>query len=94
MFPYPIEKQPLIKQYRYRLLLYISIITWLLPLIAIMLISLRSLSDLNAGNYWGIPTEIHFLQNYSEVFVRSPMARFFLNSLIITIPTTIITYFV
>ena len=91
MFPYPIEKQPILNQYRYRIFLYLSIITWLLPLIAIMLISVRSLSDLNAGNYWGVPTEIHFLQNYSEVFVRSPMARFFLNSLIITIPTTLIT---
>ena len=30
-------------------------------------------------------------QNYSEVFIRSPMARFFFNSLIITIPTTIVT---
>ena len=91
MFPYPIEKQPILNQYRYRIFLYLSILTWLLPLIAIMLISVRSLSDLNAGNYWGVPSEIHFLQNYSEVFVRSPMARFFLNSLIITIPTTLIT---
>ena len=91
MFPLPIEKLPRINQYRYRLFLYLSVILWLLPLIAIMLVSLRSLSDLNAGNYWGIPTELNFLQNYSEVFVRSPMATYFLNSLIITIPTTIIT---
>ena len=91
MFPLPIEKLPKINQYRYRLFLYLSVILWLLPLIAIMLVSLRSLSDLNAGNYWGIPTELNFLQNYSEVFVRSPMATYFLNSLIITIPTTIIT---
>ena len=54
MFPYPIEKQPILNQYRYRIFLYLSIITWLLPLIAIMLISVRSLSDLNAGNYWGV----------------------------------------
>ncbi len=91
MFPIPVEKLPKINQYRYRLFLYLSVILWLLPLIAIMLVSLRSLSDLNAGNYWGIPTELNFLQNYSEVFVRSPMATYFLNSLIITIPTTIIT---
>ena len=62
MFPYPIEKQPILNQYRYRIFLYLSIIIWLLPLLAIMLISLRSLTDLNAGNYWGIPTEIHFLK--------------------------------
>ncbi len=91
MFPIQIEKQPKFVQYRYRLILYASIILWLLPLIAIMLVSLRSLSDLNAGNYWGIPTEINFIDNYSEVFIRSPMARYFLNSLIITIPTTIVT---
>ena len=91
MFPLPIEKLPRINQYRYRLFLYLSVILWLLPLIAIMLVSLRSLSDLNAGNYWGIPTELNFFQNYSRVFVRSPMATYFLNSLIITIPTTIIT---
>ncbi|MDC3075245.1 carbohydrate ABC transporter permease [Pelagibacteraceae bacterium] len=91
MFPLPIEKLPRINQYRYRLFLYLSVILWLLPLIAIMLVSLRSLSDLNAGNYWGIPTELNLFENYSEVFVRSPMATYFLNSLIITIPTTIIT---
>ena len=91
MFPLPVEKLPKINQYRYRLCLYLSVILWLLPLIAIMLVSLRSLSDLNAGNYWGIPTELNFFENYSEVFVRSPMATYFLNSLIITIPTTIIT---
>ena len=91
MFPLPIEKLPRINQYRYRLFLYLSVILWLLPLIAIMLVSFRSLSDLNAGNYWGIPTELNFFENYSEVFVRSPMATYFLNSLIITIPTTIIT---
>ena len=77
MFPYSIEKQPKLNQYRYRIFLYLSILTWLLPLIAIMLISLRSLSDLNAGNYWGIPTEINFIQNYSEVFEEVLMARFF-----------------
>ena len=91
MFPIQIEKQPKFVQYRYRLILYASIILWLLPLIAIMLVSLSSLSDLNAGNYWGIPTEINFIDDYSEVFIRSPMARYFLNSLIITIPTTIVT---
>ena len=94
MFPVPIEKLPRINQYRYRLFLYLSVILWLLPLIAIMLVSLRSLTDLNAGNYWGIPTELNFFENYSEVFVRSPMATYFMNSLIITIPTTIITLFI
>ena len=94
MFPVPIEKLPKITQYRYRLFLYLSVILWLLPLIAIMLVSLRSLTDLNAGNYWGIPTELNFFENYSEVFVRSPMATYFMNSLIITIPTTIITLFI
>ena len=68
MFPYPIQKQSILSQYRYRTFLYLSIITWLLPLISIMLISIRSMDDLNAGNYWGIPSEIHFFENYSEVF--------------------------
>ena len=74
MFPYPIEKQPILNQYRYRIFLYLSIIIWLLPLLAIMLISLRSLTDLNAGLL--IPTG-HFFENI-QVFIRSPMARFFL----------------
>ena len=52
MFPIPVEKLPKINQYRYRLFLYLSVILWLLPLIAIMLVSFRSLSDLNAGNYY------------------------------------------
>ena len=94
MFPIPVEKLPKINQYRYRLFLYLSVILWLLPLIAIMLVSLRSLSDLNAGNYWGIPTDFAFIENYSQVFESSPMLRYFLNSLIITLPTVFFTIFI
>ena len=37
------------------------------------------------GNYWGMPKEWKF-SNYAEVFQQTPMARYMLNTVIITLP--------
>ena len=91
MFPRPIEKSTAAVQTGYRVALPIALIIWLLPLIAVMLTSIRSAGDINSGNYWGWPTEFHLLENYTSVFVNSPMGTFILNSLKVTIPTIILT---
>ena len=91
MFPKPIEKSSSFIQFSYRIALPISLIIWLLPLIAVMLTSIRSAGDINAGNYWGIPQEIHFFENYTAVFTNSKIGEFIINSFLITIPTTIAT---
>ena len=87
MFPTPIEKTPFWVRFGYKISLPIALLIWLLPLIAVMMTSVRSLADITAGNYWGWPTEWAFIENYTQVFTATPMATYFLNSLIITLPT-------
>ncbi len=87
MFPTPIEKVSAPVRIGYKISLPIALLIWLLPLIAVMMTSVRSLEDITAGNYWGWPTEWALIENYTQVFSATPMATYFLNSLIITIPT-------
>ncbi len=91
MFPRPIEKSSHGKQIAYRVALPIALITWLLPLIAVMMTSARSIEDLNKGNYWGLPEKWMLIENYSEIFRVTPMATYMLNSVIITLPTVIVS---
>ena len=86
MFPTQISSRNKLGRAIYLCLVFGILILWLLPLIAVMLTSIRSFEDINAGNYWGVPSKIHFMQNYSEVFLRTPMLRYLLNSLIVTLP--------
>lgn len=86
MFPTPIEKTSPATQTAYRIALPLSLLLWLLPLLAVALTSVRSIEDLNRGNFWGWPTSIEFVANYTAIFTTSPMARFILNSVLITVP--------
>ncbi|UGA54207.1 carbohydrate ABC transporter permease [Vibrio sp. VB16] len=86
MFPKPIEKSGRFVNISYRIALPISLMLWLLPLAAVMMTSIRSLEDINTGNYWGMPTDIQFIANYSQVFTQTPMGQYLINSLLITLP--------
>ncbi|EGU61770.1 ABC sugar transporter inner membrane binding protein, partial [Vibrio nigripulchritudo ATCC 27043] len=72
MYPQPIQKAGRLTNISYRVALPISILMWLLPLIAVMMTSIRSIEDINKGNYWGIPSDIQFFENYSQVFTSTP----------------------
>ena len=89
MFPTPIERAGPRINAAYRIALPIALFVWLLPLFAVMLTSVRSLTDISSGNYWGIPTEWRLIENYTTVFTATPMGLYLLNSLIITIPTVV-----
>jgi hypothetical protein len=89
MFPTPIERTKPSTQLLYKIALPISIVIWLLPLIAVALTSIRSGADINSGNYWGMPTSINFVENYTAVFTDSPLGYYIFNSFKITIPTVI-----
>ena len=93
MFPTPIQNYSLKVNVAYRLLLILTLLVWLLPLIAVMLTSIRTFEDVLAGNYWTFPKETALISNYSKVFENGKMGRFFLNSLIITLPTVVGTLF-
>ena len=89
MFPESIQKAPFFARGSYRIILYVVLIVWLLPLIGVLLTSFRSLADINSGNYWGWPTEFALVENYTQIFTVTPMIQYFFNSLVITIPTVV-----
>jgi multiple sugar transport system permease protein len=85
MFPAPIQRQSAAAQRLYRASLSAALLVWLLPLLAIAVTSIRSMEDINRGNFWGWPAEFRFF-NYIEVFQASPMAHYIMNSALITLP--------
>ncbi|RED14388.1 carbohydrate ABC transporter permease [Pontivivens insulae] len=89
MFPTPIEKRPRSAQITYQTLLPIALLMWLLPLIAVMMFSMRPLTDFTQGNYWGLPSSFEMFTNYGKVFFESDMPRYMWNSILITVPTVI-----
>ncbi|RUX48882.1 MULTISPECIES: carbohydrate ABC transporter permease [unclassified Mesorhizobium] len=89
MYPRPIPDDARIQRALYLGGVALVVILWLLPLLAVMLTSIRSNEELMAGNYWGWPQKFSLIENYKAVFEQTAMLRFFLNSLLITIPSVI-----
>jgi len=88
MFPRPIAQVSRPARIAYQVALPIALILWLLPLLGVAMTSIRPSSDLAAGNYFGMPSSLAF-SNYVEVFTKSPIAQYILNSFRVTIPTVI-----
>ena len=91
MFPRPIERLTPAKRNSYQAFLPFALIIWLLPLLAIFITSVRSAKDINTGNVFGIPTELRLWDNYSAVFIQSEAATYIMNSIMITLPTVVIS---
>lgn len=89
MFPKPIEKSSRSVRFSYQALLPITLIFWLLPLMAVALFSVKPAADFTSGEYWSMPSTFGGFENYSKVFFESDMPRYLLNSLLITVPTAI-----
>ena len=89
MFPTPIERRHIAQQRFYKAALPVALILWLLPLLAVALTSIRPAADITAGNYWGLPSSFHLIENYTAIFENSPIGKYILNSFKVTIPTVI-----
>jgi len=85
MFPAPIDKASPPKQYLYYVAVGVALLAWLLPLLAVLLTSIRCAEDLNMGNYWCWPKEWKF-SNYIEIFQATPLTRYLINTVVITLP--------
>ncbi len=72
MFPRPIEQRGPVANVTYRFALYIAVALWLIPLAAVIMTSVRSIADINAGNYWGMPDELQLVENYTRCLSRHP----------------------
>jgi multiple sugar transport system permease protein len=88
MFPRPIEQRSPAAQWVYKLALPVALVLWLFPLLGVAITSVRPAADIAAGNYFGMPSYLAY-ENYADVFRNTPMARYILNSFIVTIPTVI-----
>lgn len=89
MFPTPIERRSRAARLGYQALLPVALVLWLLPLIAVMVFSIRPFADFAQGNYWGVPSSFDLLENYGRVFLDSDMPRYLMNSVLITLPTVL-----
>ncbi|MDW9375224.1 ABC transporter permease subunit [Sinorhizobium meliloti] len=89
MYPRPVPETAHASRRLHMTLVGAILIIWLAPLFAVILTSFRSMADVMSGNLWGWPTEIAVVENYTAVFTQTPMAGYFLNSLVITIPSVI-----
>lgn len=85
-----------------RVPLHLVIITlciiWLLPTLGIFVSSFRPSSDIMGSGWWTVfldpvNSENYTLENYAQVILGNSMWRSFLNSLIIAVPSTVITLF-
>ena len=88
MFPNSIQKASPPKRYLYYAAVAVALLAWLLPLMAVLLTSIRSGEDLNMGNYWGWPKEWKF-SNYIEIFQATPLTRYLINTVVITVPAVV-----
>jgi multiple sugar transport system permease protein len=68
-------------------------ITWLFPLLWAIYTALRPYSDTLAHGYISLPGVISF-ENFADAWTRGNIPRFYLNSLVITIPAVIATLFI
>ncbi|MGE8475242.1 MAG: carbohydrate ABC transporter permease [Paraburkholderia hospita] len=89
MYPMPVAKWKPFNRRLYKLTLPVALLIWLLPMIAVLVTSVRSTEELNEGNYWGWPKHITLIDNYREALTTSPMLHYFWNSVLITVPAVI-----
>ncbi|GLU30190.1 carbohydrate ABC transporter permease [Trinickia caryophylli] len=87
MYPLPIDKWKPFPRRFYKFSVPIALLIWLLPMIAVLVTSMRSSEELSEGNYWGWPKHLTLVANYREALTTSPMLHYFWNSMLITLPT-------
>jgi alpha-glucoside transport system permease protein len=71
--------------------LIVVAVIWLVPTVGLAVTSFRPRGDIQASSWWSSLTELNFtLDNYTDVLNRANMDTAFVNSLIITIPATLL----
>jgi len=70
---------------KYAFLIVLTIL-WLVPMIAAVITSLRTMADINANGFWSIPAEISF-GNFERAWNQANVSAYLGNSFLITIPS-------
>ena len=68
------------------------LLLWISPILASLLTSIKTLSELNQGQYWTFP-ETFSLRNYVEAFTVGKFSTYFVNSVLITLPSVVAVLF-
>ncbi len=72
--------------------LLVLCVVWMIPLLGLLITSFRTANDANSSGWWTVfthPFTGWSLANYSDV-LQGPMGNAFVNSVVITLPATII----
>ena len=64
------------------------VLLWISPILAALLTSVKSLDELNRGEYWTLP-DIIYWQNYYDAFVTGGFYKYFINSFVIAVPSVL-----
>ena len=70
MFPIPVASGNPSTGRSTKLSLPIALLIWLLPMIAVLVTSIRSSDELVEGNYWGWPKHFALIDNYSDALTH------------------------
>ena len=70
-----------------------AVLLWSIPTIALLVSSFREPTAIAGSGWWGFLTELGDLtfDNYEQVLDRQGLGRAFVNSLLITVPSTVLT---
>jgi len=69
------------------MLLALSVL-FLLPTLGVLLASVKTTREIALGSLWSLPTVL-YLGNFTEVLANPAVHRYFLNTLLVTVPGTI-----
>ena len=71
-------------------LLFVAVI-WLVPTVGLAVTSFRPRGEIQSSSWWSAITDWSFtLHNYSEVLEKANMDKAFVNSIMITVPSTLL----
>lgn len=93
MYPMPVQRWRPFPRLVYRLSLPVALVLWLVPLLAVLVTSVRSSDELLTGDYWGWPKRFALVENYGAALTQTPMLHYFWNSCLITLPAVAISIF-
>ncbi|MGN6087214.1 carbohydrate ABC transporter permease [Trinickia sp.] len=93
MYPMPVQRWRPLPRAVYRLSLPVALLVWLVPLLAVLVTSVRSSDELLNGDYWGWPKHFALIENYGTALTQTPMLHYFANSCLITLPAVAISIF-
>ncbi len=89
MYPRPIERWKPLNRALDKASLPLALVIWLMPMLAVLLTSVRSSEELSLGDYWTWPKHFALVENYGVALTQTPMLHYFMNSVLITVPSVI-----